>query len=76
MISKMNYYTRREGAARNSRKEYIQFLYIALGSIAEIETQLIIANNLKYLKSKQLKIDIEKIKRKLIKLIQSLKKQE
>lgn len=37
-----------EGAARDSNKEYIRFLYIALGSIAEIETQLIIANNLHY----------------------------
>jgi four helix bundle protein len=27
-----------EGAARSSRKEYIQFLYVALGSIAELET--------------------------------------
>lgn len=38
-----------EGAARESKKEYIRFLYIALGSVAEIETQLIIANNLQYL---------------------------
>ncbi|MBF0587414.1 four helix bundle protein [Prosthecochloris sp. N3] len=33
-----------EGAARNSSREYIQFLYIALGSASEIETQLIIAS--------------------------------
>ncbi|MES2766462.1 MAG: four helix bundle protein [Bacteroidota bacterium] len=37
-----------EGAARNSLKEFIQFLYIALGSLAELETQLIIANDLNY----------------------------
>ena len=27
-----------EGAARNSKKEFIQFLYIALGSLSELET--------------------------------------
>ncbi|MDR2221550.1 MAG: four helix bundle protein [Flavobacteriaceae bacterium] len=29
-----------EGAARNSNKEYVQFLYIALGSCSEIDTQV------------------------------------
>lgn len=38
-----------EGAARNSDKEFIQFLYIALGSASEIETQLTIAFNLGFL---------------------------
>jgi len=32
-----------EGSNRNSDKEFVQFLYIALGSAAELETQLIIA---------------------------------
>jgi four helix bundle protein len=31
-----------EGAARKGDKEFIQFLYIAMGSISEIETQLIL----------------------------------
>jgi four helix bundle protein len=35
-----------EGAARNSDKEFIQFLYIALGSIAELDTQYILAKEL------------------------------
>ncbi|MDH4164016.1 MAG: four helix bundle protein [Nitrospirota bacterium] len=39
-----------EGAARKSSKEFIQFLSTAQGSIAELETQLIIADKLKYLK--------------------------
>ncbi len=30
-----------EGSGRNSPKEFVQFLYIALGSINELETQLI-----------------------------------
>ncbi|WP_313252551.1 four helix bundle protein [Empedobacter sp.] len=43
-----------EGAARQSDKEFIQFLYIALGSSAELETQLIIAFNLNFIKQNQL----------------------
>jgi four helix bundle protein len=37
-----------EGAARNTKKEFGQFLYIALGSASELETQLIIAQKLGY----------------------------
>lgn len=38
-----------EGAARHSQKEFIHFLYIALGSSSELETQLIIAENLGFI---------------------------
>jgi four helix bundle protein len=37
-----------EGAARKGDKELIQFLYIALGSIAELETQYLIAVRLEF----------------------------
>jgi four helix bundle protein len=37
-----------EGAARAHSKEFAQFLYIALGSVSEIETQLEIAKRLGY----------------------------
>lgn len=37
-----------EGCARQTAKETVQFLHIGLGSIAELETQLIIANELNY----------------------------
>ena len=37
-----------EGSARQNDKEMIQFLYVALSSTAELETQLIIAKKLKY----------------------------
>jgi four helix bundle protein len=41
-----------EGAARKSNKEYIQFLYIALGSAAELETQLLTSKNVNYIDDK------------------------
>ena len=40
-----------EGAARNHSGEFLQFLYIALGSVAEIETQMEIALRVGYLTS-------------------------
>lgn len=40
-----------EGCARQSDKETIQFLYISIGSISEVETQLLIAKELGYLKN-------------------------
>ena len=38
-----------EGFNRYHNKEYRQFLFIALGSCAELETQLEISTNLKYM---------------------------
>lgn len=38
-----------EGGARNSDKEFIQYLYISLGSCMELDTQLRIARNLHFL---------------------------
>jgi len=35
-----------EGLARQTKREQIQFLYIALGSLSELETQLIISKKL------------------------------
>lgn len=40
-----------EGTSRNSNKEFGRFLEIALGSAYELETQLIIANRLKYIEN-------------------------
>ncbi|WP_247649195.1 four helix bundle protein [Lutibacter sp. B1] len=37
-----------EGAGRKGDKELIQFLHIALGSLAELETQYLIAVRLKF----------------------------
>ena len=62
-----------EGAARNTKKEFLQFLYIALGSLSELETQLIIAKELDYLKSGSIFGYLERIKYQLIGLIRYLK---
>ncbi|MGJ8654283.1 MAG: four helix bundle protein [Opitutaceae bacterium] len=43
-----------EGQARKSTKEFKRFLSIALGSNAEVETQLIIAQRLDYIKQDNL----------------------
>ena len=62
-----------EGAARQSDKENIQFLYISLGSLSELETQLIISQNLGYCDSKEIITEIRTIKSKLINYIKYLK---
>jgi len=43
-----------EGHARQHKREFRQFLFIALGSLAELETQLIIAGKLGYLEKEKL----------------------
>lgn len=64
-----------EGAARNSKKEFLQFLYVALGSLAELETQLIIAHRLHYISSFPDEM-IEEVRKPLVGLIKALKRKE
>ena len=64
-----------EGAARRSAKEFIQFLYISLGSVSEVETLLLIISNLNYGQSKELlklQDQIKEIKKMIVSLIKSL----
>ncbi|MDP8268035.1 MAG: four helix bundle protein [Candidatus Tenebribacter davisii] len=62
-----------EGAARNSIKEYIRFIYISLGSLAELETQIIIAEKLGYINDPSIFENIEKIRRKHLNFIKYMK---
>jgi len=65
-----------EGAARTGKKEFTQFLSIAQGSTSELETQLIISNNLGFLKEENMHLldELDEISRMIIGLIRSLKK--
>lgn len=63
-----------EGAARDSINDYIRFLYISMGSLSELETQIIISGKLGYIKnSKDILEVIEIITRKTYNLIKYLK---
>ena len=65
-----------EGAGRSSKKEFSLFLGYALASSFELETQLIISNNLKFISDKhKTKIigELNIIQRKIYSLIKSLK---
>ncbi|HOW59373.1 MAG TPA: four helix bundle protein [Candidatus Omnitrophota bacterium] len=50
-----------EGHSRKHRAEYRQFVYIAVGSLAELETQIQIAQNLQFVKSENLELLKNKI---------------
>ncbi|MDD2550639.1 MAG: four helix bundle protein [Bacteroidales bacterium] len=66
-----------EGAARTSIKEFSHLLAISLGSIAELETQLIIAENLDYLSPiefEKLNIELVTIRKMTIGLKKSISK--
>jgi len=66
-----------EGAGRNSKGEFKQFLGIAVGSLFELETQLLISKEVGYssdLEIKNLILSIEEIHKMLIGLKASLNK--
>lgn len=50
-----------EGAGRKSKKEFAKFLGIAYGSACELETQLLISMNLKFLKTNEFEVLFEGI---------------
>ena len=50
-----------EGFKRFHTKEYVQFLHIALGSVAELETQVIISKELGFIDEAELQNLSEKI---------------
>lgn len=65
-----------EGAARTSRREFVQFLRISGGSLSELDTQLVIASRLGYLSSEDcraLAAKMDSIAAKLAGLIASIR---
>jgi len=65
-----------EGAGRNGNGEFRQFLGYALASSFELETQLIIAKNIKYLTGQvfeELLLKLNEIQRMLVGLRKSIK---
>jgi len=62
-----------EGNARKSHKELKQFLMIARGSLAELETQVIIAEDLEFLNNENLKLEIQELYRMLHSFYEKIK---
>ncbi len=64
-----------EGAARYHPKELQQFLFHALGSVAEVETQLEIALRLGYIRSNNLEMEkLTRIRKMLVSLIKAIRR--
>jgi len=64
-----------EGAARLYTREYIRFLSNALGSIAELETQLFVSVDLDYITEQRLQVimqELDQIGRMIRRLVQRL----
>src|SRR3990172_13014436 len=65
-----------EGAERNGTKEYVQFLGIARGSAAELETLIVLAEEFRYLTGEQLQPlmeELQAIRKMLSGLMRSLR---
>jgi len=62
-----------EGAARSSDKEFIKFLYYPLGSLTELETQLIVSKRLGLIENNETMNELNKIKQMILGLIRFLK---
>ena len=66
-----------EGSQRGGKKEFVQFLTIARGSLAELLTQPILAQNRNIITNEAYQLIyglIDEVSRMLMRLIQSLKK--
>lgn len=64
-----------EGSSRNSTKDFIRFLNITSGSLAEVEAQIEIAQRLSYIEdTTKIMADIESMRKMLYRLKKSLKK--
>jgi len=64
-----------EGAAKASRKEFAHFLHHALGSLAEIDTQVSLAENLGWMRDSGITANVERVRMVIYGLIRHLKKE-
>ena len=65
-----------EGYGRKTTADYTRMLYIAYGSLCELETQIMLSDDLQFLergKLERLKADLAEVERMLKALIRSLK---
>ena len=66
-----------EGYGRKTTADYVRMLYIAYGSICELETQILLSGDLGFIGIKELglaKQDIAEVERMLMGLIRSLER--
>lgn len=63
-----------EGCSRNNRGEYLQFIGIARGSAAELETQLLLAEKIYSIDVKNASDKLTEVRKMLTSLNQSLRK--
>ncbi len=64
-----------EGYGRKTTSEYVRFLYIAYGSVCELETQTMISGDLDYIKKEklqELREELGDVKRMIKAMIKSL----
>ena len=65
-----------EGAGRDTDKQFVQFLSVAIASSFEFETQLLVAKNLDYISAETFDLvfnDLRHIQNMLVKLINNYK---
>jgi len=64
-----------EGYGRKTTADYIRFLYIAYGSLCELETQIMLSDDLRFLEPREVesfRADLSEVERMLKALIRSL----
>ncbi len=65
-----------EGSGRQSKKEFQQFLSIAMGSATELETQILLARNLSYVDEKAVQFVlglVDEVQKMLYHLVKKLR---